>query len=423
MMGRWNDFAGTGSRSPRSSCQGRVWIVAGLLCTLLTLVAPPGALGAGQEPAKRDDRPERGMAIYTDFSGVVVPVGEGVRMDLTVENKGKRDETIALKLAAVPRGWKASLKGGSFTVTGVSVPDGKSRTLAFSAEPEKGVSPGTYTFEIQGVTADEKLTATHTITVTTRERSRLGTEDIQITTSYPVLRGQSDATFEFSLEVANKSENDRTFNLAAQVPEKWEVTFKPGYEAKQISSLRIRGAGSQTVAVSVTPPRDATAGEYPVLVRISAGESKADVPLRVVLTGVYRLDAATPTGILSADAVTGNPTTVSLVVKNTGSAVNRNITLSAFKPENWKVEFKPEKIEALEPGALKQVEATITPAATSLVGDYSVALTADGERSSNKTIEMRVTVKAPTAWGWIGVGLIALAIGGMGGLFVWLGRR
>lgn len=419
MAGWWVDSAG----SSRNWCSGRPGHFAGLLIALLVLVAPPAALAAGDEPAKRDERPERGIAIYSDYSGVIVPVGEGVRMDLTVENKGKRDETVGLKLTSVPKGWRASLKGGSFTVTGVSVPDGKTRTLAFSADPEKGLAPGTYAFEIQGVTADEKLTANYTITVTTRERSRMGTEDIQVTTSYPVLRGQTDATFEFSLDVANKSENDRTFNLAAQVPDKWDASFKPGYEAKQISSISIRGGASQTVAVSVTPNRDATAGEYPVLVRISAGDSKADVPLRVVLTGIYKLDAATPSGILSTDAVTGKPTTVSLLVKNTGSATNHNISLSSFKPENWKVEFKPEKIEALEPGAIKQVDATITPAATSLVGDYSVGLSADGERGSSKSVEMRVTVKAPTTWGWIGVGLIVLAIGGMGGLFVWLGRR
>ena len=419
MAGRWVHGAG----SPRNWCSGRPALLVGLLAVLLVLVAPRPVLAAGDESAKRDDRPERGIAIYSDYSGVVVPVGDSVRMDLTVENKGKRDENVALKLLSVPKGWRASLKGGSFTVTGVSVPDGKTRTLAFSADPEKGLGLGTYAFEIQGVTADEKLTANYTITVITRERSRLGTEDIQVTTSYPVLRGQTDATFEFSLDVANKSENDRTFNLAAQVPDKWEASFKPGYEAKQISSLSIKGGSSQTVAVSVTPPRDATSGEYPILVRISAGESKADVPLRVVLTGIYKLDAATPSGILSTEAVTGQPTTVSLVVKNTGSAANHNISLSSFKPENWKVDFKPEKIEALEPNAFKQVEATITPAATSLVGDYSVGLMADGEKGSSKTVEMRVTVKAPTTWGWIGVGLIALAIGGMGGLFVWLGRR
>jgi uncharacterized membrane protein len=389
---------------------------------LLVLVGPVPA-GAADEQAKRDDRPARGIGVYTEYSGVVVPIGESVRMDLTVENKGKQDEVVSLKLAAVPKGWKASLKGGSFTVTGVAVPEGKSRNLAFTAEPDKGLAAGTYDFLIEGVTTDGKLKATHAIAVTTRDRSRMGAEEIQITTSYPVLRGQTDATFEFSLDVANKSEADRTVNLAAQAPEKWEVNFKPGYEQKQISSLRIRGSGNQTVAVSVTPPKDTAAGEYPILVRITSGESKAEAKLVVVLTGIYKLDAATPSGILSVDAVTGKPTTVSLLVKNTGSAVNRNVNLSSFKPENWKVEFKPEKFEALEPGALKQVEATITPAATALVGDYSVGLMVDGEKSSSKTVEMRVTVKAPTAWGWIGVGLIALVIGGMGGLFAWLGRR
>ena len=400
----------------------RAAIVAGILLALVALAAP-GWVGAADEQGKRDDRPARGIAIYTDYSGVVVPLGESVRMDLTVENKGKQDEVVALKLAGVPKGWKASLKGGSFTVTGVAIPDGKTRTLAFSAEADKTLGLGTYEFGIEGVTADGKLTAKYTIVVTTRERSRMGTEDIQITTSYPVLRGQTDATFEFSLDVNNKTDADRTFNLAAQAPEKWEINFKPGYEQKQISSLRIRGGSNQTVAVSVTPPKDATSGEYPILVRISAGESKAEVKLMVVLTGIYKLDAATPSGILSVDAVTGKATTVSMLVKNTGSAVNRVVNFSSFKPENWKVEFKPEKLENLEPNAIKQVEATITPAAGALVGDYSVSLSADGEKGSSKSVELRVTVKAPTAWGWIGVGLIALVIGGMGGLFTWLGRR
>ena len=400
----------------------RAGFLMGILATLL-VVAGPVVVGAADEQAKRDNRPDRGIGVYTEYSGVVVPIGESVRMDLTVENKGKQDEVVSLKLATVPKGWKASLKGGSFTVTGVAIPDGKTRNLAFTAEPDKGLAAGTYEFLIEAVTLDGKLKATHAIAVTTRDRSRMGAEEIQITTSYPVLRGQTDATFEFSLDVANKSEADRTVNLAAQAPEKWEVNFKPGYEQKQISSLRIRGSGNQTVAVSVTPPKDAAAGEYPVLVRITSGESKAEAKLMVVLTGIYKLDAATPSGILSVEAVTGKPTTVSLLVKNTGSAVNRNVNLSSFKPENWKVEFKPEKIEALEAGQLKQIEATITPAATALVGDYSVGLMVDGEKSSSKTVEMRVTVKAPTAWGWIGVGLIALVIGGMGGLFAWLGRR
>jgi uncharacterized membrane protein len=220
----------------------------------------------------------------------------------------------------------------------------------------------------------------------------------------------------------NKIEVDRTFNIAATAPEKWEVNFKPSYEQKQISSFRVKGGQSQTVAVEVTPPREARSGEYPILVRVSSGDKKAEVKLTVALTGIYKIDAGTLTGVLSLEAFPGKPSNFSLFVKNNGSATNRNVTFSSFKPENWEVTFKPEKIDALEPDALKQVEVTVKPAAQALVGDYSVGCLVNGEKS-DKTVEMRVTVKASTAWGWIGIGIIIVVIAGLSALFIWLGRR
>jgi uncharacterized membrane protein len=174
--------------------------------------------------------------------------------------------------------------------------------------------------------------------------------------------------------------------------------------------------------VEVTPPKDALSGEYPILVRISSGDKKAEVKLMVILTGIYKLDAGTPSGILSLEAMPGKSANLSVFVKNTGSATNRNITFSSFKPENWEVTFKPEKIDALEPNALKQVEVTIKPAQQALVGDYSVGVMVNGEKS-DKTIEFRVTVKASTAWGWIGIAIIIFVIAGLSALFIWLGRR
>jgi len=370
---------------------------------------------------KKDLRPERGIAVFPEFSGVIVPKGETVRMDLILENKGRTDETIDVKISNIPQGWKASLKGGSYVVSGLYVPNGKTKNMALTLEPDKTVAPGSYTFQFNAQTADGKLTSSNKLNVTVQQRTA-GLEDIQITTSYPVLRGQTDAKFEFSLEIMNKSEADRTFNLAAVGPEKWEINFKPAYEQKQISSLRIKGGTSQSVAVEVTPQKEASPGEYPVLVRVTSGEKKAEVKLTVALTGIYKLDAGTPSGVLSLEAVAGKPANFSFYVKNTGSAVNRNINFSSFKPENWEVTFKPEKVDALEPGALKQVEVTVKPAAQALVGDYSVGVLVNGEKS-DKTIEMRVTVKASTAWGWAGIGIIIFVIAGLSALFIWLGRR
>jgi uncharacterized membrane protein len=290
------------------------------------------------------------------------------------------------------------------------------------AEPDKTVKPGNYQFQVDAQTEDGKFTSAQKINVTVREKLAAG-EDFTVTTSYPVLQGQTDAKFEFSLEVNNKSEADRNFNLSAQAPAKWEINFKPAYEQKQISSFRIKGGSSQTVAVEVTPPKDAQSGSFPIVVGIASGEKKQDVKLTVVLTGIYKLDAGTATGLLSLEALAGKAAQMSLFVKNTGSAVNKNISFSSFKPENWKVEFKPEKVEALEPGAMKQIEVMITPAGQALVGDYSVGLSVDGEKGSSKTVEIRVSVKTSAAWGWVGIIIIVLVIAGLGGLFLLLGRR
>jgi uncharacterized membrane protein len=398
--------------------RGRTIFFIILIALSLLIVLPPFTFA---QEEKKDLRPERGIAVYPEFSGVIVSKGEAVRMDLILENKGRTDETIDVKVSTVPKGWKAQLKGASYLITGIYVPNGKTKNLALNLEPDKTVGVGTYVFQFDAQTSDGKFTFTHKLTVDVQERIT-GADDIQITTSYPVLRGQTDARFEFSIEVMNKSESDRTLNLAAMGPEKWEINFKPAYEAKQISSLRIKGAQSQTVAVEVTPAKDALSGEYPILVRISSGDKKAEVKLMVALTGIYKLDAGTPSGILSLEAMPGKPANLSLFVKNTGSAVNRNITFSSFKPENWEVTFKPEKIDVLEPNALKQVEVTVKPAQQALVGDYSVGVMVNGEKS-DKTIEFRVTVKASTAWGWIGIGIIIFVIAGLSALFIWLGRR
>jgi uncharacterized membrane protein len=329
------------------------------LVVLISCLILPSLLLAQEE--KKDLRPERGIAVFPEFSGVIVPRGETVRMDLILEDKGRTDEIIDVKISTIPKGWKATLKGGSYVVSGVYVPNGKTKNLALTLEPDKTVGPGDYVFQFDAQTADGKFTFSNKLNVTIQERTA-GLEDIQITTSYPVLRGQTDAKFEFSLDINNKSEVDRTFNLAAVGPEKWEINFKPSYEQKQISSLRIKGATSQSVAVEVTPAKEAAPGDYPILVRVISGEKKAEVKLTVALTGIYKLDAGTPSGILSLEAIAGKTANFSFFVKNTGSAVNRNVTFSSFKPENWEVTFKPEKLDALEPGALKQIEVTVKPA-------------------------------------------------------------
>lgn len=398
-----------------------IWSV--LLCAMLAFFSYPFYVSAEEKEIKssRLEGPERGIGLFTEYTGITVARGESVRTELVLVNKGRHHETISVMLTNIPKGWKATLRGGSYSVSGLYVPPDSSKRVTLQLDPEKNTAPGNYTFSMEAATSDNAYRVTHEFTV---KMGAVGTEssDLQISTSYPVLRGPTDSKFEFSLEITNKSEADRTVNINATAPEKWEVNVKPAYEEKHISSFRIRGGQSQTVSVQVTPPNGAAVGQYPIHVRIGSGERQTDVPLAVILTGIYKLEVTTTTGLLSLDAIAGETASFSFLIKNTGSAAIRNISMDAFKPENWIVEFKPEKLDVLQPGEMKQITATVKPNAQALVGDYSVGISVEGEKV-NKTLEMRVTVKSSSVWGWIGVGIILFVIAGLCSLFVWFGRR
>jgi uncharacterized membrane protein len=390
---------------------------------IMSLSLPSFILGQ-EKKEESDKRPERLVEMAVEYPGIGVNVGENVTMDVFLYNKGRKEENVNVWLASVPKAWKAKLKTYKYDVKEMYVPSGKDKSLTFEALPDKNVTPGEYKFEIKGQTPDGQFKMNEFITVTVKEKEKEAktSKGVTVTTSYPVLRGASDAKFEFSLEVQSQLDKEALFDLSAKGPEGWDINFKPPYEDKFFSSVSLKAAQSQTVAVVVRPSPSTKAGEYPINVRVSSKDAMAEVKLTVELTGTYKIDAGTPTGVLSLEAYPGKPSNLSVFVKNTGSAVNRNITFSSFKPENWDVTFKPEKIEALEPGALKQVEVTIKPGPQALVGDYSVGLMINGEKA-DKTLEMRVSVKASAAWGWVGIGVILLVIVGLSGLFIWFGRR
>ena len=125
--------------------------------------------------------------MYTEYSRVTVPGGETVRMDLTLDNRGKHDENVLLTLAKAPPGWEAAIKGGGYEVGGVPVEAAKTRVLTFTAEPTKGLQPGTYTFQIDGVTADRAITLSQPVVVTTlaRKAGQAGALQISTSSSWP----------------------------------------------------------------------------------------------------------------------------------------------------------------------------------------------------------------------------------------------
>lgn len=394
------------------------WTLIGLVMIMTLCLAGTGWT------ADEANKPERGLVASLIYPGVTITPDEKIRVDIVVKNTGRSAEMIMLDVIEAPKDWETMIKGFGKVVSGIFLTSGEDKTLTFMVNPPEGKKKyplGDFNFKIKATTRDGALSQVSSMRVTVKPKTAAD-QPLKLTTSYPVLRGPTDTSFEFSLDIRNQADEDKLINLSSGPIKGWDVSFKPSYENKQISSFKLKASQSKTVAVKVKPDRNAKAGRYPIKVTVKTDVASEDAVLTVVLTGTNKIKAGTTTGLLSLTTQVGAPANMSFYVRNEGSAVQKQVKFMSFKPENWQVEFNPKEITDLQPGALKQVEMTVTPAAEALVGDYSVAVQCSGQKSQSN-LEFRVTVKASSVWGWVGVAIIVLVIAGLALIFRKLGRR
>ncbi len=263
-------------------------------------------------------------------------------------------------------------------------------------------------------------------------------EEIKLEARYPELRGTAGSTFEFEVELKYTGKESRVFDLSAKAPPGFYVSIRPGYEAKEIASIRLDPgkAYPDTVKVVLTPifllftEKLPEPGEYVVTLFVSSKEVKelsSSINLKAIITAKYGLKAKTGgilEGRLNTKATAGEENPLPIIITNTGTAPLKKITFSTEKPGGWSITFKPETIDTLAAGAEQEVEVKIKPPRKTIAGDYMIALKIDEESMlAFDRLDIRVTVLTPTIWGWVGVGIVAAVIAGLAVIFLRLGRR
>lgn len=391
----------------------RKWCALGLLsivALLSLLVIPPAALAIG---------PGDEVVISTPYPWVVAEKGKAVTFSLEINNRGKSYQELDLQVADGPANWKPIFKDRGYTIRKVIVPPEKSQTLDFQAEPPADAKASDYAFSVKALATNGATVSDLQLKVSLADKVSAG---LKLSTQYPNLRGQAGSTFSFKVDMKNDAGEDRPVNLSANAPQGWEVTFKPAFDSKQVSTIRMKAGDSQGVDIDVAAPQKVEAGEYSINFQASAGTDRDEMPLKVVVLGNYRMSLDTASGQLNTKATVDQASSVTLVLKNAGASTLQNITLSASKPDGWDVTFNPEKIDSLPPEQSRQVTASIKPGARALAGDYMVRVsTSAGQASDNK--DLRVTVETPTTWGWAGIAVIVVVLGGLGLMFARLSRR
>jgi uncharacterized membrane protein len=256
-------------------------------------------------------------------------------------------------------------------------------------------------------------------------------DKIELTTPYTKLEGISGASFEFEISLNYTGTEARVFNLAATGPQSWATYITPSYPKDQrILDIRLEPAQAGEAAygpkidVYSAPPSwlKPDPGEYPIKLEVSSGDIVGTIDLTAIVTAKYDMSLTTPDGLLNTKATAGKDNYFAVVMSNTGTAPIDNITFNVNKPSGWTVVLTPDKLDSLPAGTSKTIEANIKPPAKAIAGDYGLLISAEAMQRS-VDINIRVTVEAPSIWGWVGVIIILLVIAGVAFVFMRFSRR
>ncbi len=361
------------------------------------------------------------LAVTTPYPSIAVAPGSKASFDLSITAPVAGN--VDLSVAGAPTGWKATLHGGGFVVTGVTAAPGKAGTARLDVDIPADTTATSATLTVNAKQGSDTARLTITVGV---DATVAG--DITLTTSSPTLTGSSDSPFTFDLTLTNGSAEDQTVSATATGPQGWVVQTKLA-QANAASTV-VKAGSTTTITVTATPPDGAPAGHTELAVSVTAGTKTIPGTLGIEITGTYALTLGTPNDLVSAHGPAGGGTTQPVVVKNTGTGPLTNVKLTASTPSNWKVTFDTPDgtIPAIPVDQEVTVTATITPSGEAVTGDYKVTISAASEAAAGATaatgdLAMTFTVETSPLWLLAGVALILAILAGLFYVFRTYGRR
>ena len=307
------------------------------------------------------------VKLYTPYTKISVPPGESINYNVDIINNSDETQSATLRIQGLPRSWKYELKAGGFTVSEIAVLPGEKKNFSLKVDVPFKVNKGTYRFT---VSTDEGAELPLSVTV-----SEQGTYQTEFTTKQPNMQGNAKSPFNFNATLKNQTAEQQRYALMADAPRGWNVVFR--VQGKQATSAQVEANATENITIDITPSADITAGS------------------------TKRID---------------------LVIRNTGSAELKDIQLTANKPVDWEVTFDPAKIDKMTAGSTTNVTATVKAASKALPGDYIAKITAKTPEV-NTTAEFRLSVHTPMIYGWLGILIIVVVLGGVYYLFRKYGRR
>ncbi len=168
--------------------------------------------------------------LTTPYLAMTVQAGQTVSIDLKVSDTVA--QRLDLSVQGVPEGWKASILGGGRPVSAIMTDPESPSSLSLQVEIPAGEAEGTKTVTVVGRAGTTSVSLPVSLTISAVEG---GTTEL--TAEYASLRGPAAATYTFSLTLANKTLEARTYNLTAEGPDNWTLSLTPSGASQETPTV------------------------------------------------------------------------------------------------------------------------------------------------------------------------------------------
>ena len=201
----------------------------------------------------------------------------------------------------------------------------------------------------------------------------------------------------------------------------WKTAFTS--EGIEVSSVLALAGKSLTLQLEVTPPRAVETGAYPIVVYTVSDDGlvSKQINLKVNVVGSYeiRLELST----LYTTLTIGDSVEFTAKVTNQANSPITTLYLDTAVPSGWEIITTPSQVSTLAPReSVTFTLITDTPTDT-VAGDYLITVQALSDQAESDEADLRVTAKASTSWGFIGIGVAVIVVIGLVIAFMRFKRR
>lgn len=360
------------------------------------------------------------IILYTPYISRSVTPGQTLKYSVEVINRTDEIQNVSFYVSGIPKDWDSKLSVGANTVQEIAIEPkilgSDAKTIQLTMNLPLKIRKGIYHLKLVA-RASSGLEYSLPLQVNVTKEGVLET-NLKVDQSN--MEGYANSHFDYDINLKNKTDQKQNYALIADAPPGWDVRFRSSGD--YVTSVNVGSNKNKTIFTKITTPPNIKAGTYHIRIHANAGNTSGEATLETVIEGKFGLKLSTPSGRLSAHITAGGTKKLRLLIKNTGSLPLHNINLTDSAPVDWHVDFKSKKVPLLSPGGSTIIDATVKASNKAIAGDYQLQITANTTNTSSKAL-FRMTVDQTLTWGFIGIFVILLVVGGIAYLFKKYGRR